>query len=77
MAALEKSEAQRFAVISDDEPHLSARRQAAWVRCPETGLILLFTDVMNVENLRRAEARFACTACGETHDVPSGGCGFH
>jgi hypothetical protein len=74
MAALEKSASQRFAVISDDTPHLSARRQAVRVRCPDTGLIMLFTDVLNVGNLGKPGAQFACVGCGETHSVPASDC---
>jgi hypothetical protein len=70
MPALEKSVAQRFSVIADDSPHLSARRQAVCVHCPDTGLIMLFTDVLNVDSLRRPGAQFSCMGCGETHDVP-------
>lgn len=71
MAALQKSTAQRFSVIADDAPHLSARRQTIEVHCPRTGLIMLFTDVLNVGSLQRPGAQFSCLGCGETHDVPT------
>jgi hypothetical protein len=64
----------RFAVITGDAPHLSARRQAVEARCPTTGLIMLFTDVMSVGNLRNPDATFACIGCGETHRAAAGNC---
>jgi hypothetical protein len=64
----------RFAVITGDAPHLSARRQAVEARCPTTGLIMLFTDVMSVGNLRNPDATFACIGCGEFHRAATGTC---
>jgi len=77
MAALDKTPrggTPRFAVIADDAPHLSARRQAVQACCPKTGLIMLFTDVMSVGNLRNPDATFVCVGCGEMHGAASGAC---
>jgi len=64
----------RFAVIAGDAPYLSAPRQAVEARCPTTGLIMLFTDVMSVGNLRNPEATFTCLGCGELHRAAAGAC---
>lgn len=64
----------RFAVISDDAPHLSARRRAVQASCPQSGLIMLFTDVMSVGNLMQPEATLSCLGCGEVHEAAACDC---